>query len=441
LSEASYKAKYLVSEDPRYTYALWSSLEALDPDQYIVATYIAVLSPGVDPDEVLAHIAIENSTGTWTPVKYETVELREKYGAKIARVVTFKIGDRTMIVITLGIYAENYNPEDAGLANLLADIAGNAYDLLELENLKLLDLEFPRWWAKAFPGPKFGINVKKAVGAENRPMIGCIIKPNLGLTPKQIGEIVYELTKGGIDFIKDDEALVNPKYCPIEERVVRVMEAIDKASSEVGKRPYYAFNITCDRQDKMLNLADVVQSHGGNTLMVVLPYVGYGGVRRLAEDPSIKVPLHVHRCGHGAYTRHPYHGFSPVLVSKLGRMCGADELHIGVLWGKFHHDIIEARQHCETLRKPWLHFKPTLPTLSGGNDPSNVAISCTILGKDLLLLAGGGILGHPSGIRAGAKAMMQAAEAIEKGISVEEYAKERPELAEALRYWSKAYRK
>ncbi|MEM4489439.1 MAG: RuBisCO large subunit C-terminal-like domain-containing protein [Desulfurococcaceae archaeon] len=441
LSEPSYKTKYLGAEDPRYTHVLWSSLDALDPDQYIIATYLAVLAPGVDPDEALIHVAIENSTGTWTPVKYETVELRDKYGAKIARVVTFKTGDRNVVIFTLGIYAENYNPEDSGLATLLADIAGNAYDLLELENLKLLDLQFPKWWAKAFPGPKFGLDVKRSIGAENRPLVGCIIKPNLGLTPKQIGEIVYELAVGGIDFIKDDEALVNPKYCPIEERVIKVMEAIDRASSETGKKPYYAFNITTDRQDKMMELADVVQSHGGNSLMVVLPYVGYGGVRRLAEDPSIKVPLHVHRCGHGAYTRVPYHGFSPVLVSKLGRMSGADEIHIGVLWGKFHYDIVEARQHCEVLRKPWLHFKPTLPTLSGGNDPSNVGLASNILGRDLLILAGGGILGHPSGTRAGAMAMVQAAEAVEKNIPVEEYAKEHTELAEALRFWSKAYKK
>jgi len=436
------KAKFMEFPDPAYIHVLWSSINSLDPDQYIIATYLAVLTPGVDPDEALAHIAIENSTGTWTPVKYETVEVRDRYGAKIARVITLKEKERNIAIISLGIYAENYNPEDAGLANLLADIAGNAYDLLELENLKLIDLEFPKWWAKAFPGPKFGMEyVKRNVGAENRPMIGVIIKPNLGLTPRQISEIVYELTLGGVDFIKDDEALVNPKYCPLEDRVVHVMEAIDKAKSESGKKPYYAFNITCDRQDKMFELAEKVQSHGGNTLMVVLPYVGYGGVRRLAEDPSIKVPLHVHRCGHGAYTRVPYHGISPVLVSKLGRMVGADELHIGVLWGKFHHDVVEARQHCGVLRGRWLHFKPTLPTLSGGNDPSNVEISCRLLGKDLLLLAGGGVLGHPMGIKAGALAMMQAAEAVEKGIPTEEYAKQYKELAEALKYWAKAVRK
>ncbi|MEM4037689.1 MAG: RuBisCO large subunit C-terminal-like domain-containing protein [Desulfurococcaceae archaeon] len=75
-----------------------------------------------------------------------------------------------------------------------------------------------------------------------------------------------------------------------------------------------------------------------------------------------------------------------------------------------------------------------------GNDPSNVDLASNILGRDLLILAGGGILGHPSGTRAGAMAMVQAAEAVEKNIPVEEYAKEHTELAEALRFWSKAYK-
>ena len=420
--------------EERFRELLWSDLGALDPDKYIIATYLAVIGP-YSPKRVAEEAAIENSTGTWTPVRYETMEIREKYSAKIVGLVNAR---ENAYVIQLAINGENYDPETGGLANLLADIAGNAYDLMYIERLKLIDLHFPKSWASAFPGPKFGIEgLRELTGTKERrrPIIGMIVKPNLGLDPKTVAKAAYEAALGGIDFIKDDEALVNPKYCPLDERVVRVMEALDKAKSETGKMALYAFNITMDRQDKMMEAADLVQEHGGNHLMVCWAYVGFGGIRRLAEDPSVKIPLHIHRCGHGAISRVPDHGIDAVLISKLGRMVGADEMHAGAVEGKFHYDPAEMRRHMTVFRCEWYHIKPTLPTLSAGNHPGNIAPSLDIVGNDVMILAGGGIIGHPISTTAGAKAMMQAADAWMKRIPVEEYAKTHEELAAALKLW------
>ncbi|MEM2569705.1 MAG: RuBisCO large subunit C-terminal-like domain-containing protein [Candidatus Bathyarchaeia archaeon] len=413
---------------------LWKDIGSLDPDKYIIATYLAEIGP-YPPKRVVEEMAIENSTGTWTLVKYETLDIRDKYGAKIVSVINAK---NNMYVVQLGINGENYDPETGGLANLLSDIAGNAYDLIYINRLKLIDLHFPKSWASAFPGPKFGIEgIREMTGTKEsrRPIIGCIMKPNLGLDADTMAKMAYEIASGGVDLLKDDEALVNPKYCPLEERVVKIMEALDKVKEETGKKALYAFNITMDRQDKMVEAAEAVKSHGGNHLMVCWAYVGYGGIRRLAEDPSINLPLHVHRCGHGALSRIPDHGIDAVLISKLGRMAGADEMHLGAIEGKFHYSISEVIRHIAVFRDPLYHFKPTLPTLSAGNHPGNVATSCEIVGNDVLLLAGGGIIGHPISPTAGAKAMMQAAEAYIKGIPVEEYAKEHKELEAAIKYW------
>lgn len=413
---------------------LWSDISSLDPDKYIIATYLAEIGP-YQPKRVAEEMAIENSTGTWTLVKYETLEVRDKFGAKIAGLINAK---ENMYVVQLGINGENYDPETGGLANLLADIAGNAYDLIYVNKLKLINLHFPKSWASAFPGPKFGIEgIREMTGTKEfrRPIIGCIMKPNLGLKADTMAKMAYEIASGGVDLLKDDEALVNPKYCPLEERVVKIMEALDKVKEETGKKALYAFNITMDRQDKMMEAADMVKSHGGNHLMVCWAYVGYGGIRRLAEDPSVNLPLHVHRCGHGAVSRMPDHGIDAVLISKLGRMSGADEMHLGAIEGKFHYAVGEAIRHVAVFRDPFYHFKPTLPTLSAGNHPGNVAASCGIVGNDVLLLAGGGIIGHPISPTAGAKAMIQAATAYIKGIPVEEYAKDHKELSEAIKYW------
>lgn len=413
---------------------LWEDIAALDPDKYIIATFLAEIGP-YPPKRVAEELAIENSTGTWTLVRYETPEVRKNYGAKIVEVVNAK---ENVYVVQLAINGENYDPETGGLANLLADIAGNAYDLMFVNSLKLIDLHFPKSWASAFPGPKFGIEgLRELTGTKDyrRPIIGAIMKPNIGLDAKTMAKMAYEIALGGVDMLKDDEALVNPKYCPLEERVTRIMEALDKVKEETGKKALYAFNITMDRQDKMMEAADKVVEHGGNHLMICWAYISYGGIRRLAEDPSIKLPLHVHRCGHGALSRMPNHGFDAVLISKLGRMAGADEMHAGSIEGKFHYDITEMRRHMIVFRTRWYHFKPTFPVLSAGNHPGNLAASCEIVGNDVMLFAGGGIIGHPTSATAGSKAMLQAADAYMKGIPVEEYAKDHEELKAAIEYW------
>jgi ribulose-bisphosphate carboxylase large chain len=404
--------------------------ESVDLDHHIIALYY--IEGSAPLMKMAEELAIENSTGTWTLVGYETLEVRKKYGAKIFRL----IGSETSGYIQLAIEAENYDPEIGGINCLLSDIAGNVFDMKILNNVKLLDLHFPKYWIEAYKGPKYGLNgTKKLAGIdidkENRPVIGAITKPNIGLDVKTYAKLAYETALGGIDFIKDDEALVNPKYCPLEERVSAVMEALDRAKQQTGKKTLYAVNITT-RQDKLLELAEKVIQAGANHIMVCGPYVGFGGIQALAEDPSIKVPIHVHRVGHAAFTRNPKHGIDAALWSKLMRMCGADQLHIGSVEGKFYYDKLETQRTLNALRQTWYHIKPTMPVSSAGNRPGNIHISIETLGVDMMFLAGGGIHGHPDGSTAGAKAMMEAAKAAISGVPLEEAAKKYPELLRAL---------
>jgi len=155
-------------------------------------------------------------------------------------------------------------------------------------------------------------------------------------------------------------------------------------------------------------------------------------MQALAEDPSVKVPIHSHRVGHAAFTGMPKHGIDVALWSKLMRICGADQLHIGSVEGKFYYNTQETQQTIAALRKPLHHIKPTMPVSSAGNRPANIGVSIRTLGNDMMFLAGGGIHGHPDGSTAGAKAMMQAAKAALTGMSLEEAASKNPELKRAL---------
>jgi len=91
------------------------------------------------------------------------------------------------------------------------------------------------------------------------------------------------------------------------------------------------------------------------------------------------------------------------------------------------------------LRSDWHGLKTVFPVASGGIHPGIVPINVELLGKDIVINAGGGIHGHPWGTRAGAKAMRQAIEAVVKGIPLDEYAKDHPELDAALKKWGQLY--
>jgi ribulose-bisphosphate carboxylase large chain len=408
---------------------MYSNPEAIDPEEHIIAIYSI---EGTRPLQRIAEeIAIECSTGTWTPVGYETLEVRGKYGAKILRIM----GSEGSGFIEIAYNASNYDPETGGIANLLSDIAGNLFDMNIVDRVKLVDMRLPSYWARAHPGPKFGIEGLRGLAdaEDGRPLIGTIMKPNLGLDTKTYAKLAYETALGGLDFIKDDEALVNPKYCPLFDRLSAVMEALDRAERETGKKVLYALNIT-HRADRILELADRAIEGGANHLMVCMTYVGYGGIQALAEDPSINVPIHVHRCGHGAFTRDPKHGIESALMSKLARICGADELHVGSKTGKFVFDALDARKCIVAMRGPWDGFKRTLPVIAAGISPINLGTNLEVAGRDTLFLAGGGIHGHPDGSTAGAKAMMQAARALMEGRPLEEEAKSQGELARALEW-------
>lgn len=411
---------------------LYATIESIDPEKYIIATYY--IDGDAPLSKIAEEVAIENSTGTWTLVGRETLKIRDRYGAKILNLIP---ASENSGILQLAVNAENYDPEFGGLENLLSDIAGNVYDMKILNNIKLLDLVFPKYWVRPFPGPKFGIDgLRRSLGLEEyrRPLVGCIMKPNLGLDTKTFAQQAYEIARGGIDFIKDDEALVNPKYCPLTDRVTATMDALDKAKKETGKQVFYAVNISA-MPIKMLEMADKALEAGANHLMVCLSYVGYGALMALAKDASINVPIHVHRCGHGSYTRNPKHGIGTSLMSKLARMCGADELHTGSIAGKFIYDPLEVRQNINAMTDKLYDLKQTLPVASAGIHPGNIEANIEVMGTDALFLAGGGILGHPDGPTAGAKALMAAVDAFMRNIALKEACNESHELKRALEKW------
>jgi ribulose 1,5-bisphosphate carboxylase large subunit-like protein len=335
-------------------------------------------------------------------------------------------------IVKVAFPFENFGPV---VPMLLTTVAGNLFEMGDFRNVKLLDLEFPEEFVREFKGPKFGIEgTKNALGVKGRPLVGCIVKPCVGLPPREFAQACYQVAVGGVDFIKDDELIANPGYSQIEDRVPVAMEALDRANEEKNEKTMFAVNVT-DEVDKIMENADTALENGANCLMLNFITAGFSALRVLCEDESVNVPVHCHRDMFAAFTRSDVHGIHTKVVSKLARLCGGDQVHAGAILGKLYEDIDSVMLSIEALKEDFYNISPSLPVSSGGQHPGKIPENVKRLGEDALILAGGGIFGHKDGATAGARAMRQALDATLGGISLDEYANEHPELKTAIQQW------
>jgi ribulose-bisphosphate carboxylase large chain len=204
---------------------------------------------------------------------------------------------------------------------------------------------------------------------------------------------------------------------------------------ETGHVMMHAINVSTNG-DKIVEVGERAQELGATELMVDVITCGFAAVQALAEDPSIKVPIHVHRTMHGAITRNKDLGVSMVVFSKLVRMCGGDALHVGTFGvGKMKGNPAEDLANQEACVGKELPYKRVMPVCSGGMHPALIEPLVKITGLDVQIQAGGGVAGHPGGVRGGAKAMAQAVDAAFENVPFNEYAKTHKELREAMQKW------
>ena len=178
----------------------------------------------------------EQSSGTFVKVPGETADLKERFRARIEEIKPLedvstpslpgaavpKDGTFHRAEVTLSFSIENMG---TNLPTLIATVAGNLFELRDVSGLKLLDIAFPDVFKDAYPGPQFGIaGTRELAGVYDRPIIGTIVKPSVGLTPESTASLVEDLADADIDFVKDDELIANPPYSPIKDRVSVVTE-------------------------------------------------------------------------------------------------------------------------------------------------------------------------------------------------------------------------
>jgi len=404
-----------------------------------------LVESALDLREVAELIVGEQSTGTFIRVASENDEIRARSRGQVVSVKQTGTVENPSLPSEFNIRHEIKGPFNQGevqigfpapnvsanLPTLMATIAGNIFELGQLTGIRLLDFDIDADYSRQFASPHFSVaGTRKLSGVEDRPILGTIVKPNLGMTPDETAEIVASLCKAGLDFIKDDEVLANPTFCSFDNRTKAVMRVINDHAQATGKKVMYAFNIT-DEFDTMRRNAELIRSLGGTCAMVSLNWVGYSSVQTLSKD--IELPIHGHRNGFAAMSRNSFLGMSGSVYAKSWRLAGVDHLHVNGLQSKFwepNSSVIETARACVSRLG---ECSPSVPVFSSGQWAGLLPETVKSFGSgDFMFLAGGGIIGHPDGIASGVESVKQAWVAARDGIELTDHSAANPELCRAI---------
>lgn len=416
-------------------------------DHHYEATYL-VETP-LPLAKVAEVIAGEQSCGTFTRVEGETDELRAR-----ARAVVVSVRDlgeveqpsmRSAWLDRKGVRERSRRGEivvrfpvanvGVNLPTLAATVAGNLFDLGEVTGLRLEEVSLPSSYRQHYAMPRQGvIGTRRLTGRSDGPLIGSIIKPNVGLSSAETAALVERLCEAGLDFIKDDEIASDPVHAPLAARIPAVMAAVRRHRDRTGKNVMVAFNITGET-DAMRRHADLIAREEGTCAMISLNWCGFSAVETLRR--STDLALHGHRNGYGALSRHPALGIGFLAYQTLWRLAGVDHMHVHGLGGKFAQEDVEVVASAKNCLTPLCDEDDrVMPAFSSGQWAGTVeqtyrAVETT----DLLFMAGGGIMAHPGGPAEGVASIRDAWQALEAGESIADARTRSPALAGAYAFF------
>jgi ribulose-bisphosphate carboxylase large chain len=420
----------------------------------VLALFRVTPQAGVDPVEAAAAVAGESSTATWTVVWTDRLTACERYRGRCYRVdpVPNSPGQYfAYVAYDLDLF------EEASLANLAASIVGNVFGFKAVKALRLEDMRLPAAYLRTFQGPPTGVVVERErLDKFGRPLLGATVKPKLGLSARNYGRVVYEALRGGLDFTKDDENVGSQPFMRWRDRYLCVMEAVNRAQAATGEVKGHYLNVTAGTMEEMYRRAEFARELGSVIVMVDL-VVGYTAIQSMARwCRDHDVILHLHRAGHSTYSRQKAHGVSFRVIAKWLRMAGVDHLHAGTIVGKLEGDPSTVRGFYDVLREPrtpvrldrglffeqdWTSLRAVMPVASGGIHVGQMHHLVHYLGEDAVFQFGGGTVGHPMGIAAGATANRVALEAtILARNEGRDLAREGPEILEAAARWCRPLR-
>jgi ribulose-bisphosphate carboxylase large chain len=288
-----------------------------------------------------------------------------------------------------------------GLEDALTFVMGESSHVKGMLKLRMFDMTLPADMMKTLPGPRHGVpGVRKRLGVNNRPLLMGPMRPEVGLSPKEYAQITYEALVAGSDIVKDDELLVDPPYCPIQERATLCARAAREAEQKTGEKKMWVLHLGCDfsRFDDFLKIGDAAKVDGYMLQPRLTPSL-MTFVRNRTE-----LPLIAHYSMLTLFTRYAHVGIEMPLMLKLFRLSGADILTFPRPNSRFDVANEEFESNLKAAGAPLGTIHPSFPFPTGGNRAEDVDQCYKILGNfDYGFVAGSAMFEETGGIGVGAK--------------------------------------
>ncbi|MCC7076053.1 MAG: hypothetical protein IT198_02920 [Acidimicrobiia bacterium] len=383
----------------------------------LVATY--VLQGDSSLEAAAVAVAVEESTGLQARHVPSGVASRvggEVLGVEVADVCppvlpAAPLRRRGVTAAEVGTVRIAWPPANAtSIPALLTMVLGEANETGTFGVCRLVGLELPPPVLALFPGPGHGVAGCRAVTCvADRPLLGAIVKPSTGLSSSEHAAVAESLAAGGADFVKDDELLTDPAYCPLGERITRVPRLLVSVAERRGRPALYAPNVTGPVGGLRGAIGAVAEAGCGMVMLNVLA-VGLDAFAHAVRDAEI--PVFGHRVMSGALTRSAAVGLTPDVLCGLTRLCGADVVQVGSIQGKIFEEEEVVVRNADACAVEIPGVLPALPVTGGGQDAGTVDVTHAALGdRDHCHLLGSGVFDHPHGPAAGTADALEAWEA------------------------------
>jgi ribulose-bisphosphate carboxylase large chain len=251
--------------------------------------------------------------------------------------------------------------EEGSVTNMFTSIVGNVFGFKALAALRLEDLRIPPAYTKTFQGPPHGIQVERdKLNKYGRPLLGCTIKPKLGLSAKNYGRAVYECLRGGLDFTKDDENVNSQPFMRWRDRFLFCAEAIYKSQAETGEIKGHYLNATAGTCEEMIKRAVFARDLGVPIVMhdyLTGGFTANTSLSHYCRDNGLL--LHIHRAMHAVIDRQKNHGMHFRVLAKALRLSGGDHIHAGTVVGKLEGDRESTLGFVDLLRDDYVEKDST----------------------------------------------------------------------------------
>jgi len=390
----------------------------IEQGNHVLATYVMHTKAGYDFLTTAQHFAANISAGT--------LEVRASAAAgQDAVVYEARASDGIVkIAIPVGLFDRNVTDGSGSISSLLNLCVGNNQGMADITAAKLHDFYIPPDYLSTFDGPATSITkLWQQLGRDDGLIVGGILKPKLGMGPKDMAEAAYRFWLGG-DMVDHDAAQGNQSFAPFAETIQHLADAMQRAQDKTGEAKFFSANITADDHFEILARGEIaLKAFGENASRVAFVVNGYLAGPAAFTTARRAFPEHFlqfHRAGHAAVTSpQSTRGYSAFVLAKIARMSGASGIHTGTMgFGTLEGHEVDRPIACMIAQnsaqgpfftQEWGGMPRSAAILSGGMNALRLPGFLENLGhSNLILAAGGGAFGHIDGPTAGALSLRQA---------------------------------